>query len=143
MYESTSLVNILQRDNYNTNREIGKIMDQKFIDGVKKKLVEQRTVLLESLASQNDDMKSLVKSGEAGDIVDIASDAVDRALLDTLSAQDSARLEAIDNALDRIREGTYGICVKCGTEIPQARLKALPYAVMCVSCTEEEERRNR
>lgn len=118
-------------------------MDKKFIDSVQKKLSEQRAVIIASLTAQSNDLKKLVHDGDSGDVVDIASDAVDRALLGSLNAQDSARLKAIDNALDKIRQGKYGICIKCGKEIPQARLKALPYAVMCISCTEAEERKRR
>jgi len=118
-------------------------MDKKFIDEVKKNLLEQRATILASLEGQSDDMKKLVKSVEAGDVVDIASDAVDRTMLDSLGAQDYTRLQQIDSALDRIRQGKYGLCLKCGKEIPQARLKALPYAVMCIDCTAAEERRNR
>jgi DnaK suppressor protein len=118
-------------------------MDKKFIDEVKENLLEQRATILASLEGQSDDMKKLVKSVEAGDVVDIASDAVDRTMLDSLGAQDYTRLQQIDSALDRIRQGKYGLCLKCGKEIPQARLKALPYAVMCIDCTAAEERRNR
>lgn len=118
-------------------------MDQKFIDKVKANLMAQRKTILESLAGQSDDMKKLVKSVESGDVCDIASDAVDRTLLDSLGAQDSSRLQLIDSALDRIHQGKYGLCVKCGKEIPHPRLEALPYALMCVNCAAAEERRNR
>ena len=86
---------------------------------------------------------TLVKIVDSGDEADVASDAVDRTLLDSLSAQDAQRLRLIDNALDRIRQGKYGLCAKCGKEIPQARLEALPYALMCVACASAEERRRR
>ena len=86
---------------------------------------------------------NLVKIVDSGDEADVASDAVDRTLLDSLSAQDAQRLRLIDNALDRIRQGKYGLCAKCGKEIPQARLEALPYALMCVACASAEERRRR
>ena len=92
---------------------------------------------------KNTDMKNLVKIVDSGDEADVASDAVDRTLLDSLSAQDAQRLRLIDNALDRIRQGKYGLCAKCGKEIPQARLEALPYALMCVACASAEERRRR
>lgn len=100
-----------------------------------KKLNDQRNSILQSLAAQSEDIKKLTKTNETGDIADIASDAIDRALLDKLNEQDSNRLDMIDAALDRVRNGVYGICVDCGKEIPQARLKALPYAAMCVPCT--------
>lgn len=118
-------------------------MDENFVTNVKTKLLEQRAKILESLADQSDDMKNLVGSSDSGDEADVASDAVDRTLLDSLGAQDARRLELIDSALDRIRQGKYGLCAGCGREIPQARLEALPYALMCVSCASAEERRRR
>jgi len=118
-------------------------MDKKFVETMKKDLLAQRNVILESLAGQSDDMKKLVKSAEAGDVIDVASDAIDRTLLDSLGSQDAARLQLIDSALDRIQQGKYGLCMKCGKEIPQQRLKALPYALMCVTCAAAEERRHR
>ncbi len=120
-----------------------KIMEQSFIDEMKNKLVEQRQTILESLAGQSDDMKNLVKTIESGDEVDAASDAIDRTLLTSLGAQDARRLQLINNAIERIYQGKYGRCVKCGKEIPVARLEAIPYAFMCISCASEEERRNR
>ncbi len=50
-----------------------------------------------------------------------------------------ARIKALDRALDRLREGTYGICQRCGQPIPQQRLMALPDAIFCVSCQEQME----
>ena len=51
-----------------------------------------------------------------------------------LSAQARAAVEEIERALDKIDAGTYGICDRCGQPIPRARLKALPYAALCVAC---------
>jgi RNA polymerase-binding transcription factor DksA len=45
--------------------------------------------------------------------------------------------------LDRINQGTYGRCGKCGKEIPQERLEVLPYALMCITCASAQERKNR
>ena len=115
-------------------------MDANFLESVKENLVAQKEKITNSLEAQNTDMKNLVKIVDSGDEADVASDAVDRTLLDSLDAQ---RLRLIDNALDRIRQGKYGLCSKCGKEIPQARLEALPYALMCVSCASAEERRRR
>ena len=44
------------------------------------------------------------------------------------------RLEAIDRALERIKEGTYGICVNCGKPIPEKRLQIMPEADRCLDC---------
>ena len=118
-------------------------MDQTFLDEMKTKLTEQRTTILASLEDQAEDMKGLVKTVDSGDDADVASDVIDRALLTALGTQDAKRLQQIDNALDRIKQGKYGHCVKCGKEIPQERLEVLPFALMCVNCASAEERRNR
>jgi len=118
-------------------------MDQTFLESMKARLLEQKKTLLESLSEQSEDMKGLVKTVESGDEADVAADVIDRTLLTSLGTQDANRLQMINNALDRINLGTYGLCLKCGKEIPQERLDALPYALMCISCASEEERRNR
>lgn len=112
----------------------GEVMEQDFIDQMKASLLRDREAILSSLNAQTNDMKSLIKAQETGDVVDVASDAIDRQLLSSLSSQNAMRLEQIDGALSRIRQGHYGVCAKCGKDIPQARLVALPYAVMCVKC---------
>ena len=48
----------------------------------------------------------------------------------------STRVEAIDAALARIEEGSYGICASCGEAIPQERLEFRPHAVSCVGCAQ-------
>ena len=118
-------------------------MEKEFVEEMKLKLLTQRKKILDSLASQNDDFKKLSETGDAGDVVDIASDVVDGNLLDSLGAQDAQRLQLIDSALDRIEQGKYGHCLKCNKEIPKARLEALPYAFLCIECKNKEERRNR
>jgi RNA polymerase-binding transcription factor DksA len=57
--------------------------------------------------------------------------------------QDLKRLKLIDSAITRIQQGKYGLCMKCGKRIPTDRLEAIPYALMCIECKAEEERRNR
>lgn len=118
-------------------------MDKAFLNSMKERLLEQRKTLLASLADQSEDMKGLVKTVESGDEADVAADAIDRTLLTALGTQDANRLQQIDNALDRINQNTYGRCLKCGKEIPQERLEVLPYALMCITCASDEERKNR
>ncbi len=56
-------------------------------------------------------------------------------LRDTLN-----RLERLKNALLRIDDGTYGICVRCKKDIPAGRLEAVPEALVCVPCAEKKKR---
>ena len=118
-------------------------MEKAFVEKMKEKLIEQKNTILGSLAAQNEDYKKIVEGGESGDEVDVASDVVDGRLLESLGAQDSNRLQMINNALDRIKQGTYGHCLVCKEEIPEERLEAIPYAFMCINCQSRNERQNR
>ena len=51
-----------------------------------------------------------------------------------LARQALTAIDEIDRALEKIKNGTYGICERCGEPIMRARLKALPYAALCVAC---------
>jgi DnaK suppressor protein len=51
-----------------------------------------------------------------------------------LSAQALAAVDEIDRALEKLDAGTYGVCEKCNENIPKERLKALPFAALCVKC---------
>lgn len=118
-------------------------MENAFIDKMKDMLLEQKNTIIGSLAAQSEDYKKIVEAGESGDEIDVASDVVDGRLLESLGAQDSNRLQMINNALDRIKQGTYGKCLVCKQDIPEERLEAIPYAFMCINCQSNTERRNR
>ncbi len=70
----------------------------------------------------------------AGDqhIADHASDLVERELDQTLGENAENVVTEIDAALARIDDGTYGTCATCGVEIPEERLDAVPYAILCL-----------
>ena len=59
---------------------------------------------------------------------------VDREMDLHLSAQARATIVEIDRALEKIEDGSYGLCEQCHEPIPDARLQALPYAALCVAC---------
>ena len=118
-------------------------MDANFLESVKENLVAQKEKITNSLEAQNTDMKNLVKIVDSGDEADVASDAVDRTLLDSLGQQDMNRLNLINNALSRIAQGKYGVCIGCGKDIPIARLESLPWTGMCVDCKSKSERQGK
>jgi RNA polymerase-binding transcription factor len=68
------------------------------------------------------------ESGEGG------TTNIDRERDLALSMQAQTEVEEIDHALARIEAGTYGICERCGENIPKARLKAIPHARLCIAC---------
>lgn len=82
-------------------------------------------------------------SSAAGDqhIADHAGEMVDREVDESLGANAGQIVREIDSALAKIDDGTYGLCARCGREIPEERLQAVPYATLCVSCKQIEERR--
>lgn len=49
------------------------------------------------------------------------------------------QIASVERALERIEDGTYGICAICGTEIPEGRLEARPEASLCIGCAERNE----
>lgn len=77
---------------------------------------------------------------EKGDEVDLSSEDRQRALELKLLGRQSFMLKKIDNALFKIKNGTFGICEECEGEIEMNRLRARPVATQCIACKEEEER---
>ncbi len=118
-------------------------MEKEFGLEMKTALLELKKEIIQTLLSNNDDFREIVEGIDPKDIVDIASDDVDRKMLETIGAKDMKRLRLIDSALSRIEQGKYGLCMKCGKRIPRERLEAIPYALMCIECKNEDERRNR
>lgn len=74
-----------------------------------------------------------------GDVVDFALDAAQDEINSQLAEAESRELKHIEHALGRIREGVYGKCEVCASNIPMARLNALPYATMCIACQRASE----
>jgi DnaK suppressor protein len=84
--------------------------------------------------------ETLLATTEIGDLVDQAGDERDRELSLLLTGRDKEKLQAINEALEKIREGTYGICEECGDKIGMGRLKVMPLAKFCVSCQAKMEK---
>ena len=58
-----------------------------------------------------------------------------------LMENEARTLHQIEDALEQMEGGRYGVCILCGQAIPLARLEALPFATTCVPCQEKAERR--
>jgi DnaK suppressor protein len=69
------------------------------------------------------------------DMAELGSENFAQELTLSLLGSEKGVLDQIQSALERIAEGTYGLCEECGKEIPRARLEAIPYAALCVGCT--------
>jgi len=114
-----------------------------FVAKMEKFLMDLKREIVANLVSSNEDFKEIMDAMDPKDLADIASDDIDRKMIEAIGSQELKRLRMIDSALTRIKQGKYGLCMKCSKKIPQARLEALPYALMCVECKAADERRNR
>ena len=73
-------------------------------------------------------------------LAETATATLDREIDYTLEENSEHVLAAIDVALERIEEGTFGKCVSCAREIAEDRLAAIPWATQCIDCKRREER---
>jgi RNA polymerase-binding protein DksA len=118
-------------------------IDKEFIDEMEAALSKLKAEIVDNLVVANKDFKEIMEGMDPKDLADIASDDIDRKMIEAIGSQELKRLKLIDSAITRIKQDKYGHCIKCGRRIPQDRLKAIPYALMCIECKSEEERRNR
>ena len=118
-------------------------IDQDFLDKMEAALMVLKSEIVDNLIATSEDFKELMDGTEPKDLADIASDDIDRKMIEAIGTQELKRLKLIESALTRIKQGKYGHCIKCGKRIPQDRLVAIPFALMCIECKSEEERRNR
>ncbi len=118
-------------------------MDKQFVDQMELILVEQKVKIFHNLAQEDEEFKETLDDKDPKDLADIAAEDIDRSTLEALEAQEIKRLNLIDSALARIKNGRYGVCMSCGAKIPRQRLEAIPYALLCISCKSTEERKSR
>jgi DnaK suppressor protein len=102
-------------------------------------LIQRRDALRKALAGDLSLLKEL-REQSSGDVVDFALDSAQDEISSQLAEVESRELANIETALERMREGLYGICEVCNTNIPVIRLQALPYATTCISCKQELEK---
>lgn len=113
------------------------------LDDIEHQLRERRQLLLDEVRAKLAAARDPTSTEEDGDLIEDG----DMALADLIShtslaesRRDIEELQAIDVALGRIAEGSYGICVQCGREIEAERLKVQPTAIRCIVCQDEHER---
>jgi DnaK suppressor protein len=114
--------------------------DAKFLEEVRDLLLAERAVYQEQATSLRAEADSLALEREPGDVQfdeesgEGGTVTVDRERNLALSGQATLAVEEIDDALARIADKTYGYCERCFQPIPKPRLRALPFARLCVAC---------
>ncbi len=104
-----------------------------------RELRRQRAVLLHAVAETEADLAAIAAEREP-EVEELAQEERAARVYSRLGEHERREVAAIDAALQRIAEGTYGICVDCGNKIPLARLRAIPHTPYCVRCAEKRER---
>lgn len=113
---------------------------EKKIQEIKKILVAQRKALLDEAEEA---LNALPGQTVFPDLGDQATAEAERSLMLRLRGRDRMLLKKIENAIERIEQGIFGICEKCGSEIDMRRLEARPVTTLCIECKiqqEEEEK---
>jgi len=82
-------------------------------------------------------------SGYSFHMADMATDNFDREFSLDLASAEQTILNRIDEALRKIDDGSFGVCESCEKPISFKRLKAVPYAKLCIKCKEDEEKNAR
>jgi DnaK suppressor protein len=107
----------------------------------------RREHLRKKLAGELADLRDFKSADSGGDSVDVAFETGSDEMTSQLAEFDARELHQIQRALERLKQGTYGICEgeneegePCGEKIPVARLNALPYTTLCIRCQREMEK---
>ena len=72
-------------------------------------------------------------------MAELGSGNFDQELTLSLLGSESDVLDQIEAAIERIEDGSYGLCETCGEQIPKTRLDAIPYAALCIHCASQQE----
>ncbi len=125
------------------NKKRRSLFSPEELDTLSRKLLQRRQALWKEIL---EDLETNAIE-EHQEVIDILREQGDMALEELRESKAFSLIEIkhnelrmIDEALQRIEKGEYGICVDCGKRIPPARLKALPYAVRCRECQTTYER---
>lgn len=113
---------------------------EKKVRDIKKKLLSQKKALLVGALEALNELPGQTAFPDLGDQ---ATAEIDRNFMLRLKGRERKLLKKIDEAIERINQGIFGICEKCGLEIDIRRLEARPVTTMCIECKtlqEEEEK---
>src|SRR5579875_416920 len=105
-----------------------------------KSLLSRRSDIRKKLAEELDGLRNIKGTDAGGDSADAAFESGTEEMASQLAELDARELQQIERALQRLKQGTYGICEGCGCKIPIGRLNALPYTTLCINCQREMEK---
>ena len=121
-------------------------MDKRTREKFKKLLLNEKAKIINEIKNLASENLSATQRDSSGDLsgyslhmADVGTDNFQREFALGLVSNEQAIVYQIDSALKAIDEGTYGKCGGCDQTITEARLKAVPFAKLCITCKEKEE----
>jgi DnaK suppressor protein len=113
-------------------------MDKKKLEAFKKRLEARLQELRQTVSRTEQDGRS-ADDDATQDIADKAANSYNKEFLFHQSNNERQLLQMVENALTRIRQGSFGECIHCGKEINAKRLEAVPWTRHCIECQEKLE----
>ena len=114
-------------------------MNQKDLKRFKKILEESRKAVLSS-ARKTLAEEATFDTDDLPDEIDLASSEYQQSMVFRMRDREKFLLEKIDKALERIKDGSFGVCEQCDEDISVKRLEARPVTTLCIRCKEEQEK---
>ena len=116
----------------------GQVMEKKKAEQYRKRLVAKQEELLRMVSKSEKDGRQ-VDEDITQDIADKAANSYTKEFLFHQSDDNRRILQLVTEAMERIKDGTYGLCVACQEEVQAKRLEAVPWARHCIECQEKQE----
>jgi len=113
-------------------------MDKKKVETFKKRLLTKQEELLRQVTKSEKDGREADEEATQ-DIADKAANSYTKEFLFHQSDENRRVLQLVNEALERMKNGTYGNCVACEEEVQQKRLEAVPWARHCIECQDKQD----
>jgi DnaK suppressor protein len=129
-------------------RKLKKRLNKKELGDYKKLLLKRKSEILDAIDHASEETMKKSQKDASGDIsgytyhmADVATDTYDREFSLGLVSSERKMLFELGDAFKKIEDGSFGICENCKSPIAKTRLKAIPYARLCVKCQEKREKK--
>ena len=123
-------------------------MEKKDLKQFKELLIKKKAEVAKGIEHIANDALKTSQRDAAGDLsayslhmADMATDNYDREFALNLADHEQKVIHRIDEAIEKVDAGTFGLCEVCGRKIAKARLKVVPYAELCVPCQSTQEKK--
>lgn len=116
-----------------------KHLKKKELQELEKLLLEERDKIIAHLKKLSASQEIMDSNPNAGDSADVANLEVTQNNLTKIGSREMNLVKKIDESLQKIKDGTYGLCEECGEPIPYKRLLVRPVATLCIECKSRQE----